>query len=681
MSIPKLWTTYFNKFLRISIVFLIILGWIFSGWPQIWQNPQIPPKIQKTQAVTTITKTWSFDANTESWTASTPAPNNTTAQWQSADGSPANGSLEMRITGKNKADNARIWEIAGTWEAIFGIPAGSTVTEVGSGTGNSYNYRVSEYTTGAAGQSGPFAFYDNTPTLQGTFSAGAAFSGLVAWTAKTGAAIAVPSALQASSNTVRFRITNNLATGNSTSAAVTLRQDQIVLTITYTLPPSYTFLGNDTNPGVNPTIAPEAATTTVDTFNLKTSSGSDTVTGATLTFATGTGTSTVAVLITNSANTTTYCTVYNPTGDTIGLTGCNLPVTTASTTFNVRIKPLTHGAMPAPPGGTYNVTALITVFTSSAGNTTSGTDTTSDTVTIDNLSPGGTTGLTPTAGDAQVQLSWSNPSDTDFQQVYIYCKTSSLLSGEAPAEGTDPAADGTACDATARLKYKGAVSPQIITGLTNSTLYYFRVYARDTNGNFTAYSATQEVSATPQAVSLTFTIDTSNVSFVSTLTPGTPVSTSSVLTVNTNNSAGYNITINRASTTATLLIKDGSGWTISDAPNSNNWTAPSTATTTGAGPSAVWTSGTTKGLGFRIKKTGTVTNTYSTAWWGADDTSGNALYSGISTSTAPQMITKSVWAGSSSDEKTVVEYKLDVANTQKSGTYISSPITFTATAN
>ncbi|MDP2864475.1 MAG: hypothetical protein Q8N73_02375 [bacterium] len=42
----------FNKFLRISIVFLVIFAWIFSGWPQIWEKPQIPPEIKQAQAAT-----------------------------------------------------------------------------------------------------------------------------------------------------------------------------------------------------------------------------------------------------------------------------------------------------------------------------------------------------------------------------------------------------------------------------------------------------------------------------------------------------------------------------------------------------------------------------------------------------------------------------------------------------
>jgi len=39
-----------NKFLRIALIFVLVFVWIFSGWPQIWQNPSIPPKIQEAQA-------------------------------------------------------------------------------------------------------------------------------------------------------------------------------------------------------------------------------------------------------------------------------------------------------------------------------------------------------------------------------------------------------------------------------------------------------------------------------------------------------------------------------------------------------------------------------------------------------------------------------------------------------
>ncbi|MEK7578226.1 MAG: hypothetical protein AAB456_00690 [Patescibacteria group bacterium] len=221
----------------------------------------------------------------------------------------------------------------------------------------------------------------------------------------------------------------------------------------------------------------------------------------------------------------------------------------------------------------------------------------------------------------------------------------------------------------------------ITTGqLTNASQTGISVSLNHTNGTHLSGAITFSTYEypLPAVVTLTFTIDTGSVSFVSAITPGTPVSTSTVLTVNTNSSTGYNISVIRASTTPTLFLTTN---TIPDTPNGNNWTAP-VATST-AGPSAVWTAGTTKGLGFRVKQTGTVTNTYSSTWWGTNDTAANALYSGIATSTATaaqSMITKTT-LGSATNENTTVEYKLDVITTQKSGAYISSPITYTAVVN
>lgn len=32
------------------IIFILVFAWIFSGWPQVWKNPQLPPKIPNAQA-------------------------------------------------------------------------------------------------------------------------------------------------------------------------------------------------------------------------------------------------------------------------------------------------------------------------------------------------------------------------------------------------------------------------------------------------------------------------------------------------------------------------------------------------------------------------------------------------------------------------------------------------------
>jgi len=276
----------------------------------------------------------------------------------------------------------------------------------------------------------------------------------------------------------------------ATAANADVDVDYVTLEVSYT-PPTTTISNFVTAEPGNSTIAP-GASALVDSFGLATSAGADTVTGATVTLAAGTGARVATVAITNNGDTVTYCSA-TPSGDTATLTGCGIPVSTTNTQFKIKITAISHTSMPAPPGGSYAVAGTVTAFTST--NPQAGTDSGSSTITIDNASPAGTAGANATGGDAQVTVGWTNPADSDFQKVIIYCKTSSIT--ETPTEGTDPSVDGTTCDGTARVKYSGSTSPQIFSGLTNGTTYYFRIYARDTNGNFTAIASTQQVSAAP----------------------------------------------------------------------------------------------------------------------------------------------------------------------------------------
>ncbi len=36
---------------RIVLTLVLAIGWIFSGWPRIWQNPPIPPEVLAAQAL------------------------------------------------------------------------------------------------------------------------------------------------------------------------------------------------------------------------------------------------------------------------------------------------------------------------------------------------------------------------------------------------------------------------------------------------------------------------------------------------------------------------------------------------------------------------------------------------------------------------------------------------------
>ncbi|MEP2024082.1 polysaccharide lyase family 7 protein, partial [Reichenbachiella sp.] len=86
----------------------------------------------------------------------------------------------------------------------------------------------------------------------------------------------------------------------------------------------------------------------------------------------------------------------------------------------------------------------------------------------DTTPPSSVSGLSATAGNGQVGLSWTNPSDSDFDHVEISYNGSSSSTSS---------------------------SSQTITGLTNGNSYTFNVVAYDDSGNA---SSSKSVSATPQ---------------------------------------------------------------------------------------------------------------------------------------------------------------------------------------
>jgi len=99
--------------------------------------------------------------------------------------------------------------------------------------------------------------------------------------------------------------------------------------------------------------------------------------------------------------------------------------------------------------------------------------------------PAAPTGFGATAGNAQVQLAWTNPTDLDLAGIRLLRKT-----GSYPSSPDDPAATVVLDDDVAPL-----ATSITDTGLTNGTTYYYAVYAYDEQPNF---STAATVSATPQ---------------------------------------------------------------------------------------------------------------------------------------------------------------------------------------
>jgi len=327
-----------------------------------------------------------------------------------------------------------------------------------------------------------------------------------------------------------------------------------------------TVIADGTNPA-NVTLAPGAAITDLDAFTLVTSSGTDSVTGLTVTLS---GTNAFDALsevrITNNAGTTTYFTaVTNPTSDTIVFSGGTpITATTTVTTYKVRITPKTHANMPVPPGFSYDIGGTVTAFTSSRAQT--GTDGASSTMTIDNLSPASATATSGTPASASVSLNWTTSSAADFNTTagsVLYRWTNSV-GPEVPAEGSTPTAGGTNGTATVACVISSAASTPVTavngTGgsagcstaaLSNGTAYVFKIFQKDSNGNYDAGATIGTFVPNLVASKVAFTQQPTSTASGATITPA--------ITVQIQDAAGNLVSTSTASVTLAIATNPGGG--------------------------------------------------------------------------------------------------------------------------
>lgn len=194
-----------------------------------------------------------------------------------------------------------------------------------------------------------------------------------------------------------------------------------------------------------------------------------------------------------------------------------------------------------------------------------------------------------------------------------------------------------------------------------------------------ATGATQQTSTSDRgyrsAVSLTFVVSTN---VFPSLTPGSPVFATSTLSVDTDNSTGWNVTVARDDPETTMDLDSDATTNITD---QTAW-SPGAATTT-AGNAARVSSLDSSGdvLAMRVMTASGTPSFISTAWWGTTDAytdSATTLWAGFN-STAKKIGDSSASSGGSAKLNTVLYY-LDVPSTQKTGAY-SGGITYTATMN
>jgi hypothetical protein len=260
-----------------------------------------------------------------------------------------------------------------------------------------------------------------------------------------------------------------------------------VIIITYTpAVVNTTILATGTDPS-STTVAPESGIIDAGAFTLQTDDTTDSITTLTVVLA-GSGTPYNGVaevrITSDNGSTLYYSAISNPSSNTLNFSGGTpIPVSTTQTQFKIRITPKTHANMPAVPGAEYALSPYVSDFTSGNSYEKSGTDTNANTLTIDNLSPQNVTSATATAGNAQVSLAWTNPADSDLSQIIVLRRAGTATS-DVPTEGASYSVGNTVGDSTVACVVSAPTNNCTDSSLTNGTAYHYRIYAKDSRGNY-----------------------------------------------------------------------------------------------------------------------------------------------------------------------------------------------------
>lgn len=192
------------------------------------------------------TRTFSFASGLDGWTGS---GSNCTSQHSSTDGTPA-GSLSTAVVGKNKTVACRWLSPLATWQS-WGVPAGAVVTNARL---QSAATRLALCSSCLSGQINGYRLETGPGQTVATLWTGRALpNSQEAWqTAAPQPDQEIGPSWRGSNSNVRLALDATLKTGNPGSASVTLRQDQIVVVVTYQSggapPPDYSVSLNAQGP-------------------------------------------------------------------------------------------------------------------------------------------------------------------------------------------------------------------------------------------------------------------------------------------------------------------------------------------------------------------------------------------------------------------------------------------------
>jgi hypothetical protein len=191
----------------------------------------------------------------------------------------------------------------------------------------------------------------------------------------------------------------------------------------------------------------------------------------------------ISFTISNTEGSGTYSYSISSTGGGTPVTGSGSVTANPMVVSNVNVSTLNDGDL-----------TLTVTLTDTVGNTGTPVND-SPTRNKDTIAPANVTGFAAIGGNSQVAMSWTNPADADFNKVIILRNTSSI--SDAPANGTTYSAGNSI--GTSTVVYVGNLSPFTNnTGLTNGTLYFFKIFAYDEDPAAN-YSSGVQQSATPSS--------------------------------------------------------------------------------------------------------------------------------------------------------------------------------------
>lgn len=288
-------------------------------------------------------------------------------------------------------------------------------------------------------------------------------------------------------------------------------------------PPIETNIATGADPS-SVSVAPNTAIMDAGAFTVDTTTSTDSITALTVTLNTsGTpydGLSEVRITSDNGSI-LYFSAISNPRSNSLLFSGGTpVPVGTATTQFKIRITPKTHANMSVPNGASYSLSPYVSAFTSS--NTQTGTDSNANAITIDNLSPNSATSVSGSSSAAANTINWTSSSSSDFDTTNgsVVLRWASASAGsETPVEGTSNYSPGNSINtATVACVVSSAISTVISkvdgsggsaectsTALTNGQTYTYKVFQRDSSGNYD--TGTVIGSFTPVIISVTITSD------------------------------------------------------------------------------------------------------------------------------------------------------------------------------